>query len=207
MFAFLWFFRKMLPMATLAYNEIKERKYIIYNDEPYEVIDSHVARKQMRKPQNQTKLRNLISGRVISAAFHASETAEEAEIENKEIVFLYKDKRTGDFWFNEANNPKNRFSLNEEVVGEKGRFLKEKTIVKAMVFVNQDEEKIIGINMPIKIDLLVVEAPPSIRGDTASGGGKPVVLETGATVSAPLFIVAGDKIRINTETGEYSERV
>lgn len=79
-------------MAVLDYSEVKPKKFIIHNDEPYEVLESHVARTQKRKPQNAVKLRNLINGRVIPMSFHASDTVEEAEIYRKEGKFLYKAK-------------------------------------------------------------------------------------------------------------------
>jgi elongation factor P len=191
-------------MALLDYNEIKERKYIVYEGEPYEVVESHVARKQMGKPQNQTKLKSLLSGKVIPISFHASETVVEADITNREAKYLYASK--GEFWFCEPENPKNRFKIEESILGGKQKYLKENTLVKTMVFEYKGEEKIIGIKLPIKIILEVKEAPPGIRGNTSSGGDKLVTLDTGAQVTVPLFIVEGNKVVINTDTGEYVER-
>jgi elongation factor P len=188
-------------MAVLSYNEIVPRKVIIYNDEPYEVLASHVFRKQMRKPVNQTKLRNVKSGKVLEISFHQAETVSEAEIEKKTFTYIYTAK--GDVWFHEENNPRARFSLPESQVKEQVRWIKEKDAVDALVW----NEEIIGIEIPIKVDLAVKEAPPAVKGNTAQGGSKQVVLETGAVVSVPLFINAGDVIRINTESGEYTERV
>ena len=105
--------------------------------------------------------------------------------------------------FCEVENPAIRFSLTADQVGEKSRFLKENMEVETVKF----EGTIINIAIPIKVDLEVKEAPPSIRGDTSQGGKKTVVLESGAEVSTPLFIEAGDIIRVNTETGDYVERV
>ena len=191
-------------MAKLDYNEIKERKHIIYEDEPYEVVEAHVARKQKRKPQNQTKLKSLITGKVIPVTFHCAETAEEAEISNKDAKFLYKGK--GEFWFCDPENPKDRFEVSEVAIGTPAKFLKENTIVKSMIFDYEGEQTIIGVKMPVKVVLEVKEAPPAIKGNTAAGGGKMVVLETGAQVTVPLFIEAGNLVVINTETGEYVER-
>lgn len=188
----------------LDYNEIKERKYIIYEDEPYEVVESQISRKQKRQPQNQTKLRSLISGKVIPVAFHASENVEEADIKMRDAKFMYSSK--GEYWFCDPNDPKNRFKIDADVIGRPSKYLKENTIVKSMVFEYDDEEKIIGVKLPIKIVLEVKEAPPAIRGNTASGGGKMVVLETGAQITVPLFIEAGEKVVINTDTEEYVER-
>lgn len=185
----------------LEYNEIVLRKVIILDGEPYEVLDSHVFRKQQRKPVNATKLRNMITGKVTERSFHVSDKAEEADIENKEIKFLYKNK--GEHWFCEINDPKKRFSLSEDLIGEPGRFLKENSTIEAILF----DEKIIGVKLPIKVDLKVTEAQPAVRGDTAKGGNKSVTLETGATLNVPMFIKEGDVLRINTETGEYVDRL
>lgn len=184
----------------LEYNEILKGKVILYNDAPYEVLDAHVFRKQQRKPVNQTKLRNIITGKVTEQAFHVSEKAEEADLSTKGVKYLYANK--GERWFCAENNPGDRFTLPEEMIGTPAQFLKANGIVEALVF----EEKIIGVKLPIKMDLKVVDAPPAVKGNTAQGGSKQVTLETGATIDAPLFINEGDIVRINTETGEYVER-
>ncbi|MHB8651654.1 MAG: elongation factor P [Minisyncoccota bacterium] len=189
-------------MSMLEYNEIVPKKIIIHQGEPHEVVESHVARTQMRKPQNQTKLRSLLTGKVISVAFHAADKVEEADIETKEIKYLYQNR--GEAWFCEANNPSQRFVLSATILAGKERFLKPNSIVEAIVF---DEETIIGIRTPIKVDLVVKEAAPAVKGNTVQGGSKQVVLETGATLNVPMFINEGDTIRINTETGDYVERV
>lgn len=189
----------------LEYNEIIPKKCVVMDGEPYEVLSSHVFRKQMRKPVNATKLRNMISGRVMEYSFGQSEKAEEAEIEEREIKYLYNNK--GEFWFCEVNDPAKRFSLSVDAVGENARFIKENSTVAALTFIHDDESQLIGIRLPIKVNLLVKEAPPSIKGNTAQGGNKLVLLETGASVNVPLFINSGDVVRVNTETGEYVERV
>jgi len=189
----------------LAYNEIKEGKVIVYEDEPYEVLSSWVFRKQQRKPVNQVKLRNIISGRIAEVTFHDSDKVPEAEIETRPIKYIYNKK--DEYWFSLPDNPKERFSLKANLIGEKGKFLKEGMVVDLLVFVKGEEEINIGIKLPIKMEFVVVEAPPGIKGDTATGGVKPAKIETGATINVPLFVNAGDKIRVNTETGEYVERV
>jgi len=185
----------------LEYNDITLGKVIIYDNEPWEVIGSHVFRKQQRKPVNATKLRNLITGRVTEYSFHQSEKAEEADIETKEIKFIYEQK--GEYWFHEDGDPSKRFALKEEQMGYGVKFLKKDAIAKAMIF----DEKIIGVKLPIKVELKVVEAPPNMKGNTAQGGNKVVKVETGASVNAPLFINEGDIILVNTENGEYVSRL
>ena len=192
-------------MATLDYDEIKPRKFIIHNDEPYEILESHVARTQKRKPQNQVKMRNLLNGRVIPESFHASDTAEEADISRRESKFLYESK--GEFWFCDPNDPANRFEISSDVIGDSAKYLKPNTIIDTKIFEYEDEERIIGITLPIKMTFMVKEAPPSMKGNTAAGGGKLVTLETGTQITTPLFIEAGDMIIVNTDTGEYTERV
>ncbi|MEK7148323.1 MAG: elongation factor P [Patescibacteria group bacterium] len=185
----------------LEYNEITAKKCIVYQGEPYEVLESHVARTQQRKPQNQTKLRSLLSGRVIPVSFHSSDKVEKADIELKPVKYLYTSR--GESWFCDPKEPANRFSLKQDILRGKEGFLKTNSIVDAMNF----EERIIDIRLPIKVDLVVKEAAPAVRGNTVQGGSKQVVLETGATINTPMFINEGDLIRVNTETGEYAERV
>ncbi|HPS21381.1 MAG TPA: hypothetical protein PLO44_01075 [Candidatus Paceibacterota bacterium] len=191
----------------LAYNEIREKKIIIYDDEPCEVVDSHVARTQQRKPQNQVKLKSLISGKTIAATFHVSDTADEADIEKRDVMFLYQNK--GEFWFCDPKDKANRFKIDASIIDSiTAKFLKPNENASALVWTNEDEEeKIIGVKLPIKMEFKVKEAPPAVRGDTSKGGNKIITLENGATITAPMFISEGEIIRVNTETGEYVERV
>lgn len=192
-------------MAQLEYSEIREKKIIIHNGEPYEVVESHVARTQQRKPQNQVKLKSLISGKTIAATFHVSESADEADITKKDITFLYHNR--GEFWFCEPDDKSKRFKLDAAVVGNAEKFMKQNSNVTALVWEDDDEEKIIKIILPIKMEFKVKEAPPAVRGDTSKGGNKVVTLENGATLTVPMFVAEGDTIRVNTETGDYVERV
>ncbi len=188
-------------MAVLAYNEILPKTIIDYNNEPYEVLSSHIFRMQMRKPVNQTKLRHLVSGKVVEISFHQNESATEADVATMDATYLYTNR--GESWFAEDGNPKNRFSFPEDAVHDRVQWLVTNTPVEVLTY----EEKPITLKIPVKMDLKVTEAPPSIKGDTATGGNKQVTLASGAVVNAPLFINAGDVLRINTDTGEYVERV
>jgi elongation factor P len=185
----------------LEYNEIVERTYIVLDGDPYEVLTSHVFRKQQRKPVNATKLKNLITGKVTERSFHVSEKVEEAEIIKRPVKYIYTNK--GEWWFCEPNDAGKRFTIPEAMIGDAGRFLKKDALVDAVVF----DEKIIGVKLPIKVDLLVTEAQPAVKGDTAKGGNKIVTLETGAEIQVPMFVKQGDTIRINTETGDYTDRL
>jgi len=203
-------------MAMLEYNEILKGRVILLGDEPYEVLDAHVFRKQQRKPVNQTKLRHLITGKVTEQAFHVSEKADEADLSTKSVKYLYTKQslpagRQGERWFCDEKNPADRFMLSQETIRTGAQFLKPNMLVEALVFNDPDASvgagKIIGIKIPIKMELKVTEAPPAVKGNTAQGGSKLITLETGATLNAPLFINEGDIVRINTTTGEYVERV
>lgn len=188
-------------MAQLEYDEIKERKYIVLDGEPWEVINSHVFRKQQRKPVNATKLKNLKTGKVTERSFHVSEKVDEAEIENKEIKYLYENR--GEYWFCDPNDPSDRFKINSDLIGSQIKFIKQNSLITGMVF----DDEIIGIKYPIKVELKVTEAHDAVKGNTSSGATKEVTVETGATIFVPMFIKQGEIIKINTETGEYTERV
>lgn len=188
-------------MAVLSYNEILSKTVIKYNDEPYEVLSAHIFRMQQRKPVNQTKLRHLVTGKVVEISFHQNETVEEAEIDRLKALFLYANR--GEAWFAEVGNPKNRFSFPEDAVHDQLKWIPSNTEVEVLTY----EEKPITVKIPVKMDLEVTEAPPAVKGNTATGGDKLVTLSTGATITAPLFINAGDIVRVNTDTGEYVERM
>jgi elongation factor P len=185
----------------LDYNEITPKKVIVFDDAPHVVLSSWIFRKQMRKPVNQTKLKNLITGSVIEHTFQQTDKADEAELETHEAKYIYS--RNGESWFCEPNNPANRFKIDEDIIGDMTKYVLPNSIISTVLY----DEKIISIKIPVKVELKVTDAPPNVKGDTATGGSKIVTLETGATVNTPLFIESGDVVRINTDTGEYAERV
>jgi len=191
----------------LNYNEIKEKVYIVLDGDPYEVLNSHVFRKQQRKPVNQTKLRNLITGSVRAETFHANDTVEEADIEKTKVQFLYKkvDRNTGktEYFFCHDGDRGRRFSLFDDIAGSEAKFMKENQVLDALLF----NEEVIGIKLPLKVELKVIEAAPAVKGNTSSGATKQVTLETGAIIMTPLFIKEGDTVLVKVETGDYTERV
>jgi elongation factor P len=190
----------------LEYNEIRERKVIIYEDEPYEVITSHVFRKQQRKPVNATKLKNLLTGKVLEISFHVSDKVDEADLEKSEVKYLYNAK--GEYWFCDAKDPANRFVVPVEKIGDpQYKFLKEGMTATMKIFENENEDRIIvSVELPIKMEFTIKEAAPAVRGNTATNATKSVILENGTEIFVPMFLEAGEKIRINTENGEYVER-
>ncbi len=188
-------------MPILNYSEILPRKIILIDDQPYEVLDAHVFQKQKSRPVNHTKVRNLISGSVKEVVFHQFEKAEEADMGTKEVKYLYVNK--GEYWFCDAKDAADRFKLSSEQLGDSIKFIKTNSIIDSTTF-NDD---IIGLKYPIKVELKITEAPPAVRGNTSGNATKAVIVETGATIYVPMFINEGDIVRINTESGDYAERV
>lgn len=185
----------------LNYNDLRPGTFFILDGQPYLVLEFNFLRMQQRKPVAQTKIKNLISGKIISRNFQPNETFEEAQINYKDVKFLYGHR--GKFIFSEIDSPSKRFELEENQIAELAKFLKPNSQVEVIEF----EEKIINVALPIKMDFKVIEAPPGNRGDTAQGGTKAVKIETDAIINVPLFIEEGDTIRVNTQTGLYVERV
>lgn len=188
-------------MSVLSYNEISIKKVIIWDDEPFIVLSSHVFRKQKRKPVNVTKLKSLISGRVVEQTFHSSETAEEADMSSRPVEYIYEAK--GEYWFNTPGKPAERFALPADVVGDEIKYLKARTVIDALLF----DDKIISVKIPVKVELAIKETAPAVKGNTSGNALKEATLETGAKIMVPMFINEGDVIRVNTESGEYTERV
>ncbi|PCI30255.1 hypothetical protein COB55_00545 [Candidatus Wolfebacteria bacterium] len=190
----------------LEYNQIRERKYIVLDGDPYEVISSHVFRKQQRKPINNVKIKHMVSGRVTERSFGSSEKAEEADVTIKKIKYLYSKIRggghAGEYWFSAENDPSDRFTLPETMVEETITFTKQNDLVEALVF----NEEVIGLRTPLTVTLKVTEAEPAVKGNTATGANKRVTMETGLILNTPLFINEGDVLKINTVKREYIER-
>ena len=165
------------------------------------MLEFGFMRMQQRKPVAQTKIKNMITGKVLNRNFQHTDSFAEAAIDYTKVKFLYSHRDK--FVFADIKNPAARFELNKEAIGDKVGFFKPNSEVEVVKF----KEKIITINLPIKMQFKVIEAPPSIKGNTAQGGNKAVKIETGALINAPLFVEEGDIIEVNTRTGEYSGRV
>jgi len=185
----------------LSFDGLKKGVKVIINNQPYEIIEANFLFKGRGSSVLQAKVKNLITGNILSQTFHPSDTFEEAEIKKLKAKFLYSHR--GKFFFCEIDTPAKRFDLTEEQIGPQAQFLKLNQIVEGIIF----EEKIINITLPIKIQLKVIEAPPGVKGGRAEPGTKTVTLETGAKINAPLFIKESDIIEINTETSEYVRRI
>jgi len=186
---------------SLSVNELKQKTFLIYEGQPYVVLETHHLKMQQRRPTVQVKMRNVTNGKVLERNFAQSDVFEKADIERAKVKFLYNHK--DQYWFSYENEPTKRFLLTEGLIGEATKFLKSNTVLDAIEY----NGNITNIELPVKMEFKVVEAPPAIRGDTAQGGVKQVKLETGANINVPLFINQDDIVRVNTETGEYVERV
>ncbi len=188
-------------MTSISYSELKKGAQIILDNDPYEILKSMPLKKAQRRVVIQTKIKNLINNNVYDRNFHQGDVFEEAEMEKFQAKFLYCHREK--YFFCDVQNPSKRFDLSEKQLKEKTKFLKPNQIVDGLMF----QDKIINISLPIKIQLKIVQAPPGIKGDTAQGGTKSVILETGKEINVPLFIKKGDIIEINTEKSEYVRRI
>ncbi|MPM99188.1 Elongation factor P [bioreactor metagenome] len=147
-----------------------------------------------------TKMKNVATGAVQERTFNAGEKLNKARIENKEMQYLYA---SGDFYTFMDNSTFEQMDLTSEQIGDGLKYL----IENMNIFIQVFDGKIIGIEMPNFVELTITECEPGVKGDTATGGTKPATLQTGAQVKVPFFINEGDKIRIDTRTGEYLSRV
>lgn len=189
-------------MATLgALNDIKVGMVLNYEGEPYQVLVANFVRMQQRKPVMQTKMKHLVTGRVLEYSFKPGDRVETADLARNKVNYLYQESDQYHFM---DNNTFEQFSLSAELLGDKTNFMTEGMEVDVMYY----NDKPINIDIPKKVELKVVETEPGVRGDTAQGSVmKPAKLETGVTINVPIFVKEGDLIRVNTEKGEYSERV
>jgi len=146
------------------------------------------------------KLKNVMTGAVIENTFRAGEKLPRAQIDYREMQFLYE---SGGQYFMMDQKTYDQISLNQDIMADAIQYLKENMIIGVQFY----EGSPIGIELPNFVELEIVETDPGLRGDTASGGTKPAKLETGAVVQVPLFLQTGDKIRVDTRTNQYLERV
>src|SRR3989338_6795999 len=184
----------------LNYTDLKRGVIFLYEGHPYEVIESNFLRMQQRKAVVSTKIQNLATGKILDRTWQASDSFEEIDVERKKAVYIYTSK--DECWFHESGDKSKHFAVKMDVVGAPAKFLKVNTEVITLMF----GDRVLTVEVPIKMTLEVKDAPPGIKGNTAQGGVKQVELENGATVNVPLFINSGDKIVVNTSTGEYVER-
>ncbi|MBU2545096.1 elongation factor P [Patescibacteria group bacterium] len=188
-------------MALTPYSELRKGSRIIYNSQPYEIVEASAMFKARGSSVLQARLKNLITGNIIPQTFRGSDSFEEAELSKLKAKFVYSHKDK--YVFSESDNSSKRFELSKDQIGDIAKFLKSNQEVEALIF----NEEIINISLPVKISLKVSQAPPGTKGDRAQSGNKLVTLETGAEINAPLFIQQDDIIEINTEKSEYVRRI
>lgn len=179
--------------------ELKPGRAITLDGDPYLIMSSQFGRKSMSKANMQCKLKNLKTGAIVARNFQGADKIEPAEVGYRHVQYLYAGQGTRAFMDLENYD---QFELPDDVVGDGVQFLTDGMEVDALMY----EEKPIGIKLPVTVVLEIVETSPGVRGDTAQGGDKPAKLSSGATISVPLFITEGEKIKVNTESGTYVER-
>ena len=183
----------------LSLSDIKAGKNIVLDGAPFAVIYHEHSKTGRAGSVLRTRIKNLATGAILEKTFQGAENVEEADITKSKAQYIYKEG--GDYYFMD-NVSYEQFSLPQNVIGDATNYLKEGTEI---ILLNWNGMAI-NIELPIKMTLEVVEAPPGIRGNTVSTGGKVVTLETGLKINTPLFVNAGDKVIVNTEKGEYVSR-
>lgn len=146
-----------------------------------------------------TKLKNIVSGGVVEKTFRPTEKCPQARIDRKEMQYLYED---GDLYNFMDTETYDQVALNADTVGDALKFVKENEMVKVCSY----NGNVFAIEPPLFVELEITDTEPGFKGDTATGATKPATVETGAQVSVPLFVNQGDKIKIDTRTGEYLSR-
>jgi elongation factor P len=186
---------------VISTSDFKKGTKIIFNDEPYAVVDfSHV------KPGKggafvRTKMKNMITGLIREETFRSGEKFKKPNLQYRDMQYLYND---GDLYIFMDQESFEQVELNHDKIEDVEKYLQEQSVYTVLYF----NGRIIGINPPMFMELCVVETPPGVRGDTAQGGGnKPATLETGLVVTVPLFVNENDVIKVDTRDDKYIERV
>jgi elongation factor P len=180
--------------------EFKKGLKIEIDGTPYIIVDFQHVKPGKGGAFVRTKLKNLLNGRVVDQTFRSGEKVEKPDLMEREMQFLY---REGDRYCMMDNENYEQIMLTEEQVGEARLFLIENLNVEVLFF-NQAP---LAVELPNFVELAVAQTEPGFKGDTAAGGTKPATLESGATLQVPLFIGEGDRVKVDTRTGNYIERV
>jgi len=187
-------------MASINAGKITKGMVMLWKNEPYLVIDFQRVNPGKGSAFTRTKLKNSVTGNVYDATFKTDEKIEEIELEKKNATFLYGDKNSYNFLDSASYE---QSAIDKNIVGEQGQYLKENLDVQILFY----QDRAISVILPKKIEYKVIEAPEGIKGDSVNAPRKFVTLENNLKISAPLFVKEGDVIRVNTESGEYVERV
>ncbi|QQG49837.1 MAG: elongation factor P [Candidatus Berkelbacteria bacterium] len=181
----------------LALGQVSIGSKILFRGAPHDVLQANHLKMGRGGAKLQTKLRNLLDGAVIDYTFAGDERLEEVEISYRNAQFLYAEGKAGHFMFSDTYE-----QVEAPMAESSSRFLKD----GASVDLQSWQNRVIGVKLPKKVELIVTEAEPAVRGNTANTATKNATLETGAVVQVPLFVKTGDKLIINTETGQYDSR-
>src|SRR3989454_845373 len=198
---FLFERKENTPLGTTTAN-FYNGMVIRYNNDLYTVTEFHHVSPGNWRAFVRVNLKNLRTGRVIEQRFRAGEEIEAVRVEHQNWQFLYVD---GDDYVFMNTETFDQQPIAKEMLGDAVRFLKEGDILELLV--DSETETIVAVELPNFLELTVESAEPGVRGDTANNVTKPATLETGAVINVPLFVNPGDKIRVDTRTGQYVERV
>jgi elongation factor P len=190
------------PLGATTTANFYNGMVIRYNNDLYTVTEFHHVSPGNWRAFVRVNLKNLRTGRVIEQRFRAGEEIEAVRVEHQNWQFLYVD---GDDYVLMNTETFDQQPIAKEMLGDAVRFLKEGDILELLV--DSETETIVAVELPNFLELTVESAEPGVRGDTANNVTKPATLETGATINVPLFVNPGDKIRIDTRTGQYVSRV
>ncbi|MFN4196643.1 MAG: elongation factor P [Caldimicrobium sp.] len=172
---------------------------IEWEGKPYEIIEFQHSKVAQGQATVRTKLRDLLTGRVIEVNFRSGEKFEKPDLQEREVQYLYKE---GDRYVFMDLEDYDQIYVSEKEVGDSGKFLTETLQVSILYY----KGKVIGIELPKVVELKVIKTEPGVKGDTVSTPTKPATLETGLIIQVPLFIEEGDIVKVDTRTGEYLER-
>ncbi len=186
---------------SINFSDLSRNMVIELDGQPWQVMDYERHKMQQRAPVTRIKMKNLLSGAVVERTFQRYDTDfTVAEIDNRETQYLYTD---GTYFYFLDQETFDQYELTRETLGDTLNYLKENMIAE-MVFYKGSP---INLNLPTHVELAVAETPPAFRGDTAQGGNKPATLETGLRINVPMFITPGTIVKVDTRTGQYTERV
>ncbi|HOP87166.1 MAG TPA: elongation factor P [Acetomicrobium flavidum] len=180
-------------------NSFRQGMMIKWEDSIWEILDCQHHKMGRGGAIVRTKLRNIYSGSIIETSFRAGERFERVVFDERKAQFIYKE---GDNYVFMDMESYDQIYVPKSVLGDKALYLSDNLEVSLELY----EGNIVGIELPNTVSLKVVDTPPGYKGDTVSGGGKPATLETGLTITVPMFVEVGDVVLVDTRTGEYLER-
>ena len=184
----------------MEFGDLRRGATIDLDGVPFKVEEYYQQKMQQRAPVYHIKMRNLLTGQLLDKTYSGyGIKLQRAPVENRDCTFLYE--ADGIYNFMDTTSY-DQYELDKGTVGDALSYLVDQTDCQVVFF----REKAIAVELPINVDLAVSETPPGYKGDTATGSGKPATLETGIVLTVPLFISVGDKIKVDTRTGEYVTR-